>query len=133
MRWPDVTLALATAAASDATLAGIYGDNIRAKGVQQYQAPSLEYLLVSDVETELWEPVVVQWDQYAPTEDDLIASERRLRALFSHELAVTIEGVTMFCEFLGGESLSDAPTRENTYARAVRFVFEPLRGALQRP
>jgi hypothetical protein len=131
MRWPDVTEAMAQAATADVVLAGVYGSNIRMKGAQEHAVPGLEYTLVSDVETELWEPMVVQWDQYALTLDDLIASERALRALFSSDLATTIGAVAVYCEFLDGVNI-EAPSGDNCYARAIRFAIEPLRSGLQR-
>lgn len=131
MRWDDVLLVTSEAVMADITLVGIYGDNVRLKGSQVHTVPGLEYTLISDVETELFEPVVIQWDQYAPTLEDLISGERALRRLFDQELQVSIGGVPMFCEFIDGVEL-EAPSGDNCYARAVRFSFHPIREALQR-
>lgn len=131
MRWDDVLLVTSEAVVADVVLAGIYGSNIRLKGSQAHEVPGLEYLLVSDVEGEVFEPTVIQWDQYASTLEDLIASERALRRLFDQELQVTIGGVPMFCEFIDGVEL-EAPTGDNCHARAVRFSFHPVRESLQR-
>jgi hypothetical protein len=131
MRWDDVLLVTSDAVMADITLTGIYGDSVRLKGSQAHTVPGLEYTLVSDVEGEVFEPIVVQWDQYASTLEDLIAGERALRHLFDQELQVTIGGVPMFCEFIDGVEL-EAPTGDNCYARAVRFSFHPIREALQR-
>ncbi len=131
MRWHDVILAITTAAVADSTLAGIYGEVIRQKGNHELLLPSLEYLLVSDTETEVFEPTVIQWDQFTLTTEDLIASERALRALFDHELGVVIEGVTLLCQFIDGATL-ETPSGDNYYARAIRFEFEPVRSSLER-
>ncbi len=131
MRWPDVTLAITTAAAANTVLEGIYGQAIRQKGNHKLAIPSLEYLLISDTESEVFEPVVIQWDQFALSTADLIAGEAALRALFDHELGVTIEGVSMLCQFIDG-SILETPSGDNYYARALRFEFEPVRSSLER-
>lgn len=131
MRWPDVILAITTAAAADETLAGIYGEAIRQKGNHKLKIPSLEYMLISDTESEVFEPIVVQWDQFSLNTEDLIAGEGALRALFDHELGVVIGGITLLCQFTDGAIL-ETPSGDNYYARAVRFEFEPVRSSLER-
>ncbi len=131
MRWPDVLLAITTAAAADPVLDGIYGESIRQKGQQKLQIPSLEYMLISDTESEVFEPIVVQWDQFALNPADLIASESALRTLFDHELGVVIEGVSLLCQFIDG-SILETPSGDNYYARAIRFEFELVRSSLER-
>ena len=133
MRWDDVALAIRTAAAADPVLAAIYG----AAGVrmgasaQDHIVPSLEYMIVADTGTELWEPIIVQWDQWVADYDDLVASERALRKLFDHDLPVEIEGVYMWSVFTDGASLVDAPDRAGYYGRAVRFRYSPIREDLR--
>lgn len=132
MRWDDVLTAVTGAVVDDPTLSGIYGEAIRQRGAVLHAIPSLEIWLVTDAETELWEPVVLQFDQRTETQADLISSERRLRSLFSRDFPVTLDGIVLYCEYIDGADLT-APTDENTNARAVRFSFQALREALQRP
>lgn len=131
MRWPDVLLGVAGVAKVDSVLVPIYGNAIRLQGADAHTVPSLDLLLVSDQETELWEPIVIQWSQWTTSLDDLIASERRLRDLFVHEFATDVGGVTVFSEFLDGVAL-ESPTRDNVHGRAIRIALEPLRSGLQR-
>lgn len=131
MRWAAVIKAIAAEAAADPTLAGIYGTAIRMNaGAQNYLVPGLEYWMVTDTATELWEPQIVQWDQWTETLDDLIESERALRKLFDHDNMVTIGDVTMWAVFEEGADLQ-SPNRENYFGRAARFRFTPIRGDLR--
>jgi len=132
MRWSDVTLAVVTAVQADATLVSLFGDNIRAKGQHEHRLPSLEYMLISTTLSEVMEPTVIQFDVFAETMVDLINAEQALLDLFDHELGVSIAGLSMLCSYIDGAPL-DVPSSENTYARAARFAFEPVRSALQRP
>lgn len=133
MRWDDVVLACRTEAAADPVLAGIYGaDAIRMGATaQDFRVPGLEYQIIGDTETELWEPIIMQWDQWTADYADLVASERALRKLFDHRLPVEIEGVYMFSVFTDGASLVDAPDRAGFYGRAVRFRLSPIREDLR--
>lgn len=132
MRWPDVASAISTVAEADSTLYGLFGDNIRMEGSHVLVLPSLEYFVVSNVFREVMEPVVVQWNIFALSVDDLAAAEAALLTLFDSDLAVSIAGVAMFSEYIDGAVL-EAPTGDNVYARALRFSYEAVRSALQRP
>jgi len=131
MRWDHVAQAIAAEAAADPTLAGIYGGAVRMNaGAQDFMVPGLEYHIVADSASELWEPVIVQWDQWCTTLADVVASERALRKLFDQDLPVTIQGVWMWAEFTDGADLT-VPDRSGFYGRAARFRFTPLRDALR--
>ena len=132
MRWDDVARAGRTAAAADPVLYGIYGASIRMGATaQDFMIPGLEYQIIADTAGELWEPIIVQWDQWVADFDDLVASERALRKLFDHDLPVEIEGVYMWSVFTDGASLVDAPVRAGFYGRAVRFRLSPIREDLR--
>lgn len=131
MRWHDVLEALRVSARADSELTGIYGSAIRLSGAAQHAVPSLVLHLISDNEREVFEPVVIQWSQHCRSMAELIASERRLRALFIHPLAVTISGLPLFTEYLEGVDL-EAPTRDNVYARAIRIELQPVKSGLLR-
>lgn len=131
MRWHDVIWAISQAAAADSILRGIYADAIYANGARNWEIPSLEYDLITDSASELWEPCTVQWDQWCLSMEDLVVSEARLREMFDHAVPTTIQGVVMWAEFTDGASLT-APERSGFYGRAARFRFTPLRDALRR-
>jgi len=131
MRWAAVIEAISKVAAADPALVAIYGTAIRMNaGAQDYQMPGLEYQIIADTANELWEPMIVQWDQFTESLADLVDSERALRELFDHAFPVTIEGVFMFSEFSEGAELQ-SPSRENVFGRAVRFRYTPIRGDLR--
>lgn len=131
MRWADVLVAIYAITSTDSTLGGIYGDNIRQRGSQAHVIPSLDFWLVSNTMAEVMEPIVVQFDQWAGTLDDLVLSESRLLYLFDEDLAMTIGGITILSAFTDGAQL-DSPTDDNVNGRALRFEMEPVRSALLR-
>lgn len=133
MRWDDVLEAVMTAAETDATLVGIFGETyIRLSGTREYRVPSLEATVLSDDVAEVFEPTDLQWDIFAPSVQDLVDAERALRDLFDHERQVTIEGVRMWSFYLEGATL-DGPTMDDAtdvFAKAIRFRFAPVRERL---
>jgi hypothetical protein len=130
--WDRVLIALGQAAADDPEIKRIYGDAIKLAGTTSHAVPKLEFSLVSDVEREQWEPVVIQWDQWVATMDELRASERRLRELFNPELPVTVAGIEMDSEYVDSDMLA-SPDRDNYLGRAVRFRHEVLRELYANP
>lgn len=126
MRWPEVLEAIATAAAADSVLTGIYGTAIRQAGSAAFEVPALEHTLIADGEAEQWAPHTVQWDQWCETQADLINSERALMRLFHHDVPVVIGGLGMWALFTEGAELS-SPDRDGVHGRAVRFRFTPIR------
>jgi hypothetical protein len=131
MRWGDVVQAIAAAAAQNAVLASIYGETVRlAAPAQEHVVPALEYRIITDSESELWAPVLIQWDQWTETLDQLIASETALRKLFHQDLPVVIQGVWMWSEYTDGAELA-TPERAGFYGRAARFRHTPIRQALR--
>jgi hypothetical protein len=131
MRWDNVAKATAAAAAADPTLAGIFGPTIRmSASAQTHVVPSLEYHLIADSASELWEPAVFQWDIWTDTMVELVTAERALRKLFDLRLPDLIEGVYMFAEFTEGFELV-SPDLAGYFGRAVRFRFSPIREDLR--
>jgi hypothetical protein len=129
MRWDAVIQAVAARAAGDPILASIYGTTIRKMGVHTFAVPSLEYMLVSRGVTELWEPHIIQFSQWAHSLSDVATSDRRLGQLFDHENMQVIEGVTMWSSFEDGGDLV-GPAREGVYGTAARYRFTPVRERL---
>ena len=90
MRWHDVLWAISREAQAHPLLAEIYGAAIRMSGTQEHAVPSLEYFIVADSASELWEPCIIQWDQWTTSLEDLVLSEAALRSLFDHALPITM-------------------------------------------
>jgi hypothetical protein len=130
MMWDNVIEVIRTTILDDGILAAIYGDRVRMATPSgtpfDPKVPILEYLLVGDTENELWAPTIIQFDQWAPTIDDVVASERRLRRLFHVTLPRKFGPVYMWGEYAGGEVLA-TPDRNGFDGRAIRFRFTPLR------
>lgn len=129
MRWDSVLQAMVNAMANDTALTGIYGEAIRKTGVHPFITPSLEYFFVTVSQSELWEPQLVQFNQWTKSMDDLVVSDRRLRQLFDHDNMVVIEGVTMWAQYEDGGDLT-GPESEGYYGLAARYRFTPIREKL---
>lgn len=130
MRWDEVAQAVASRMAGDATLVGIYGEQIRmGSDDQDRQVPSLEYMLLPLSVTELWQPHLITFMQWSNSMTDLATSDRALHRLFDHELPVVIEGVAMWAQFEDGGELT-GPDREGYFGLSSRFRFTPVRGRL---
>lgn len=130
MMWDHVIEALRATILADPILSAIYADRVRMATPSGTpfvpKVPILEYLLVGDVENELWAPTIIQFDQWAMKVDDIVASERRLRRLFHVTLPRKFGPVFMWGEYNGGEVLA-TPDRNGFDGRAIRFRFTPLR------
>lgn len=137
MRWHDVFWIIGQEVRDDMDLSGIFGNAMRVQGTHEHIVPSLEWGLISDAGTELWEPCTIQFDLWTNTLEDLVLAEASLRALFDHNLPVTFEDksgardLVTWCEFQDGAELT-SPDRSGYYGRAVRFQFTPLRDCLRR-
>src|SRR4030042_1291341 len=130
MRWHDVLWAISREAQAHPLLAEIYGSAIRMSGTQEHAVPSLEYFIVADSASELWEPCIIQWDQWTTSLEDLVRAEAALRSLFDHALPVTMQAVVMWSQFTDGAELT-SPERAGYYGRALRFRMTPLRDCLR--
>lgn len=128
MMWDHVIRRLLASITEDQILSGIYGDRVRWAAVGNFDSktPTLEYTLIGDAESELWNPIIIQFDQWAPKMDVVAASERRLRALFHRDLPIVIDGLAMWSQYQDGVTLA-APNRDGFSGRGIRFRFTPIR------
>lgn len=127
MMWEELMVRVIEHINTDSVLTMLYGGNIRkARGDSEIETPLLEYNLISDVEEELWNPIVIQFDQWQDTADAVRHSEQRLRFLFHSDMPLTLDGVQFFSVYLDGEVLTDE-NRDGFSGRAIRFRFTPLR------
>lgn len=128
MMWDHVIRRVLAAIADDSELSAIYGARVRAAAVGDFDpsVATLEYTLIGDTEGELWSPVILQLDQWAPKFDVVTRSERRLRGLFHRDLPVDFDGLAMWCQYQDGSTLA-APNRDGVSGRGIRFRFTPIR------
>lgn len=126
MRWPAVVGAVLAELGADLTLAEIFGAEVYKSGDRDLSAPSLEYTVVSDVETERFNPIRIQFDVLVRTDADLVAAEVRLRALFHHDLPTEIGGLTMWAEYSGSRmDLQGLP--DGIRGSSTDYFFTPVR------
>jgi hypothetical protein len=126
MQWYAILERLAALLRTDPVLVGLYGDRMRLMGTGAHAVPMLEWMLVADAETELWEPCTIQIDQWVTASAALEASERRLRELLHHETPIAFGGITTWAQYLDGQILA-SPDRDGYIGRAVRFRLTPIR------
>lgn len=130
--WDLVMEAVKTLITADATLSGIFGENYRQAGVSDITIPVIEWTLLGDTESELWAPMLVQFDCWTERAVSGRQAERRLRSLFHHDTSIVFDGYTMFAEYAGGTDLAK-PNRSAFSGRAVRFQLTPLRQQYAQP
>lgn len=130
MMWDQVLKRLVATVEQDVVLSGIYGTAMRLAGTgktfEPAAAPILEWTIIGDTESELWSPVIIQFDQWALTLGVVTTSERRLRTLFHQDLPTEYGGVIMWAQYEEGSVLA-SPDRNGFAGRAIRFRFTPLR------
>lgn len=128
MIWDEVMARVRVKITTDPVLFAIFGDSYRkAAPANDLIVPVIEWNLLGNTETELWEPMLLQFDLW--TNDAALnrRAERRLRSMFSsHTNQIDLDGFTMLTEYSDGADLA-APTRSGYVGRGVRFRFIPLR------
>ena len=125
-KWAQVLEEVGIVVAGDPTLSAIYGTSIRFEGSGVNAIPLLTYGVVVDTEDELWNPIVVQFDQWVADFEDLVSSEIQLRRLFNAPVPMALGDLTIWAEYLDGGALS-IPDRDGYFGRAARFRLTPLR------
>jgi hypothetical protein len=121
MRWDPVARSMASVIAARPVINGIYGEFVRmASGSANHRVPLLEYRIITNTEMEQWEPIVIQWDQWTDTYEELVASERELMDVLHREEEVWLGDVMVLTKFLDGAELAD-PDRQGYFGRAIRF------------
>jgi hypothetical protein len=126
MMWDHVMEHVKTLITVDVTLTAIFQGKFRKAGVGEMSIPAIEWSLLGDTESELWAPMLVQFDCWTTKADDTRRAERRLRSLFHRPTSIRFDTYTMFSEYADGADLA-TPSRSNYTGRAVRFRFTPLR------
>lgn len=128
MRWDEILEAWTDRLAADPALLQLLG------GVHIYPAaagravrvPSLEYLLLTDREDELFNPIGVQVDLFARGTKAAAQLERRVRVLTHHDVAQELAGERMWLQYLDGRSVS-YEAEPGVVHRVLDFEFKPVR------
>lgn len=104
MRWDSVVPAAITLLEQDAAIADVVGDAIvhnfagLSDTERKFRVPSIEVHVISDVEQEVFNPLLTQFDLFAHTTGDLITLERRVRHHLHHDVPVVIGGIGMWAQ-----------------------------------
>lgn len=105
---------------------GLNGSHIyAASSSRPVRIPSMEWILLDDVETEVFNPIRVQFDIYGEMEVVRVV-ERRVRARLTRNLRRVIGGINMSTIYQDSITLA-YPAQPGIVHRALRFQFEPVR------
>lgn len=127
MMWNEVMARVSAEIMLDPVLLAIYGDTLIMSGTQPFQVPSLEWTLISDIEEELWAPVMIQFDLWHNDAAKNRQGEFRFRSLYHKDLPIVLNSdLMMWAQWSDGGMLS-TPARSGIFGRALRFKFTPLR------
>jgi hypothetical protein len=125
MKWPDLVAAIFEELDSSAVLAAVFGAAITDLEERAFSAPSIRVNLVSNIETENYEPSVVQFSIFTRRKQDQIIAEAELRRLFHRSTPYVLQGVGTWSQYEGRTRL-EGP-QDGIQGVAVDFRFEPLR------
>lgn len=127
MRWDDVVRAIKAALDGDAGLAAIMGGRKLEplESTTSRTVPSIRYTVVSDVEREVTESIMVQLDYWANGRAQAVAIEQRIRAVLSHPTRRDFGGVNMATLFYGGRDSSDP--EPGVVHRQIDYRFDAVR------
>lgn len=127
MMWDQVMLRVIEMINADPVLAEIYHGTLQQAGTAAQAVPSIEWILITDIEDELWAPCVIQFDLWNRVAADCRRGEFRLRSMFHSNLQLIIGGdLQIWSQYTDGSMLA-TPDRSNIIGRALRFKFTPLR------
>ena len=134
MRWDSVIAAAVAALEADAALVAALGGTAAiddAYAIRDLVIPSVTWTLVSDVEGESLDRIVVQWDIWARPDGvnsarrNAATIERRIRHVLHADVFRTLGGIYMATLYEDGRDHGD-PDPEVVH-RSVDIRFEPVR------
>lgn len=126
MMWDHVMEHMRLVLLADPVLDEIFHGNYRKAGPSDLLNPVLEWTLLGDTETEVWAPMLVQFDMWTAKASDTRRAERRMRGMLHQGTSVLFDSYTMLSEYADGLDLA-TPNRSNFTGRGIRFRFSPLR------
>lgn len=130
MMWDVVIAAWRSVLIADSALTTLLGgEHVYAgQAGRKVRVPSVEWITISDFETESFNPITVQADTFALDLDQAIAIERRVRLLTHRDVARSLGGHQMWTRYLDSRS-HPYPDEPGVVHRSVDFQFEPLKAA----
>ncbi len=126
MMWDAVMERVRDEILANATLVGIFSSAFRMAGTGVQTVPSLEWTLISDLENELWAPMIIQFDLWTKDARSNREAELALRGLYHRDIPRVLADLRVWMEYNDGSQLA-TPDRSNIIGRAIRFKFTPLR------
>lgn len=126
MMWDAVLERAIARIKGNATLAEIFGDNVRMAGTGDLKVPSVEFTLLSDTNNELWAPILVQFDLWTDRAADNRQAERIVLSLFDLRVPGVWDDVMVMSDYVDGSTLA-SPARSGFSGRGLRFRISPLR------
>lgn len=129
MRAGDTVKAAVSALTGDSSLLGVLGGPhvYRSGATRKRRVPSVEWMIVSSPLRENTQRVMVQFDQYGVTYDQVMQIEACMFAVLHRENQVaTIGGLRMLSHYDDGRDHPDDAS-EGEVRRSIDFVFEPAR------
>ena len=125
MRWHTVVSAIRAALNADATLFAIAGKVEPIEATGSRIVPMVRYTVVSDVEEEVMNPIIIQIDYWASGRAAAVAIEERIRAVLNHPIRRTFGGLDMETSFDGARDSSDP--EPGVVHRQLDFRFVPVK------
>lgn len=98
-----------------------------AQSSRPVEVPSIEYTLVTDTESELWNAVTIQVDTWAKGWVKSAQIERRLRIITSLDVGQDLGGERVWIKHQDSRTI-DYNTDTKTVHRTHDFLFEAARG-----
>jgi hypothetical protein len=89
--------------------------------------PSIEYTLISDTESELFNPIGIQVDLWAKGIKKAAQVERRIRVLTNGDVGQDLGGERVWMQYRDARTL-DYPKDAEVIHRTLDFEFEAVRG-----
>jgi len=128
MRWDALLEGWTARMLADATLVGLLGGDHLYPGQasRPVRVPSVEYLMVGDRESELFNQVAVQVDLWARGITLAAQIERRIRALTHADVGQDLDGERVWLRYREGRTV-DYPADPGVIHRVLEFEFEAVR------
>lgn len=126
MMWDAVLERAIARIKGNEVLAEIFGDNVRMAGTGDLKVPSVEFTLLSDTNTELWTPILVQFDLWTDKAEENRRAERVMLSLFDLRVPGIWDEVMVMSDYVDGSMLA-TPARSGFTGRGLRFRISPLR------
>lgn len=132
MMWDQVMERVLALLQANEHLTAIFADKFQMAGSSQLKIPSVEYTILSDANSEIWVPMLVQFDLWTTKAGDNRVAERIVRSILDQRTSVQWDGVTVIASYTDGAFLS-TPDRAGFIGRGLRFRFSALKQQHSQP